>query len=64
MQGGLRRGAHGAVLLWGIVGARVVHIGEGMQEGHALTRAPYEYFTVFSILLSTVLSVRYCIILR
>jgi hypothetical protein len=36
VQGGLRRGAHGAVLLWGVVGARVVCVGEGMQEGHAL----------------------------
>ena len=36
MQGGLRRGAHGTVLLWGMVGARVVHGGGGMQEGHAL----------------------------
>ena len=34
MQGGLRRGAYGTVLLWGMVGARMVHItGEGMQEG-------------------------------
>jgi hypothetical protein len=33
MQGGLRRGACGTVLLWDRVGARVVHMGEGMQEG-------------------------------
>jgi hypothetical protein len=36
VQGGLRRGAHGVVLLWGMVGARMVYLGEGMQEGHAL----------------------------
>ena len=31
--GGLRRGAYGTVLLWGMVGARMAYIGEGMQEG-------------------------------
>ena len=36
MQGGLRRGAYGTVLLWGMVGARMVYLGEGMQEGHVL----------------------------
>ena len=35
-RGGLRRGARGNVLLWGMVGARMVHVGEGIQEGHAL----------------------------
>jgi hypothetical protein len=38
-RGGLRRGAYGTVLLWCMVGARMVYtgiIGEGMQEGHAL----------------------------
>ena len=36
MEGGVRRGAAGTVLLWRMVGARVVHGGGGMQEGHAL----------------------------
>jgi hypothetical protein len=33
VQGGLRRGAHDAALLWGVVGARMVHIGE---RGHTI----------------------------
>jgi hypothetical protein len=36
MQGGLRRGADGTVLLGKVCYGRVWCIGEGMQEGHAL----------------------------
>ena len=36
MQGGLRRGAYGTVLLGKVCYGRVWCIGEGMQEGHAL----------------------------
>ena len=36
MQGGLRRGAHGTVLLGKVCYGRAWCIGEGMQEGHAL----------------------------
>jgi hypothetical protein len=36
MQGGLRRGAYGTVLLGKVCYGRVWCIGEGMQEGNAL----------------------------
>jgi hypothetical protein len=40
MQGGLRRGAHGTVLLGRACYGRAWCIGEGMQEGHALMCFP------------------------
>jgi hypothetical protein len=48
MQEGLRRGAYGTVLLWRMVGALMVYIGEGMQERHALicTVVPLLHSTV------------------
>ena len=50
MQGGLRRGAHGAVYLGRACYGRVWCIGEGMQEGHALAGQGFDLKFVWAFI--------------